>query len=481
MQSRYNCSASGRKNLKKAAADKNELFANVPVGKALFTLAVPTIISQLISLVYNMVDAFYIGRTGNSFMMAATTITLPVLLLNISFGNLFGIGGGSQVARKLGAGDPQSARKVSAFSFYGAIATGLAYSILVWIFLDPLLRFLGASDNTLRYAHSYGMIVVVIGTLPLLTQMVLSHLLRNSGYSTQASMGLSIGGILNMILDPIFMFVLLPKGMEVTGAAVATALSNTVGCIYLLIAYHRSSMEAPLSLDPAEARSIAKSDIGEVFSVGVPSAILTGLFDVANVCANMIAASHSDLVVAGMGIVMKIDRLPNAVNIGICQGMLPIVAFNYTSGNHVRMKAAISTARKAGLLISVICITVFEIFASPLSRMFLSTTAGDAATALATVAYASSFLRVRCLASPFQFINYSSSYCMQALGDGKSTMLHAFIRELVFYIPLMFLLDRILGEIGLAAALPVGEALGAMLALFLLQRSINRRSGKANA
>ena len=225
MQSRYNCSASGRKNLKKTAADKNELFANVPVGKALFTLAVPTIISQLISLVYNMVDAFYIGRTGNSFMMAATTITLPVLLLNISFGNLFGIGGGSQVARKLGAGDPQSARKVSAFSFYGAVATGLAYSILVWIFLDPLLRFLGASDNTLRYAHSYGMIVVVIGTLPLLTQMVLSHLLRNSGYSTQASMGLSIGGILNMILDPIFMFVLLPKGMEVTGAAVATALS----------------------------------------------------------------------------------------------------------------------------------------------------------------------------------------------------------------------------------------------------------------
>ena len=113
--------------------------------------------------------------------------------------------------------------------------------------------------------------------------------------------------------------------------------------------------------------------------------------------------------------------------------------------------------------------------------MFLSTTAGDSATALITVAYAAAFLRIRCLAAPVQFINYNSSYCMQALGDGKSTMLHAFIRELVFYIPLMFLLDRILGEIGLAAALPLGEALGAMLALYLLQRSIKRRSGKAKA
>ena len=156
--------------------------------------------------------------------------------------------------------------------------------------------------------------------------------------------------------------------------------------------------------------------------------------------------------------------------------MLPIVAFNLTSGNHERMRAAIRTARKAGLLVSLICIAAFEAFAGPLSRMFLSTTAGDAATALATVAYAAQFLRIRCLAAPFQFINYNSSYCMQALGDGKSTMLHAFVRELVFYIPLMFILDRIFGEIGLAAALPAGEILGAILALFLLRRSIRRRT-----
>ena len=466
--------------MKNASMDKTELFARVPIGKALMNLAVPTVISQLISLVYNMVDAFYIGRSGNSFMMAATTITLPVLLLNISFGNLFGIGGGSHVARLLGAGNADEARNVSAFSVYGAAAVGLLYSLLVGLFLDPLLRFLGASENTLGYAHSYGMIVVVIGTLPLLLQMVLSHLLRNAGYSAQASMGLSGGGILNMILDPIFMFVLLPKGMEVTGAAIATTVSNTAGCIYLVTAYKKAAKTAPLSLSPADAGDVGKEDVNAVFSVGIPSAILTGLFDIANVCANMIAAAHSDLVVAGMGIVMKIDRLPNAVNVGICQGMLPIVAFNYASGDHERMKAAIRTARKAGLLVSFICIAAFELFAGPFSRMFISTTAGDSATALATVAYATAFLRIRCLAAPVQFVNYNSSYCMQALGDGKSTMLHAFVRELVFYIPLMFLLDRFFGEIGLAAALPAGETLGALLALFLLRRSVRCRSNPSS-
>ena len=462
----------------KKNVDKRTLFASMPVPQALMTLAIPTIISQMINLIYNMVDAFFIGRTGNSYMMAATTVTLTMVMMNVALSNLFGIGGGSLVARKMGAGDPEAARRVSAFSMFAAITLALCYSVLVGLFLDPILRFLGASEATIGYARSYALIVIVLGSLPSILSLTLAHLLRNAGFSAQASMGLSLGGILNCALDPLFMFVLLPRGQEVTGAAIATSLSNLVGCVYLLWAYVRATREAPMSYRLRDARALDRGNIRALFAVGVPSAILTGLFDVANICVNILAAAHNDLVLAGMGIVMKVERVPNAVNIGICQGMLPIVAFNFASGNHARMKEVMRTARLSGLAISFICMIFFELFADQAAGAFLSTKAGDAATALATVGYAALFLRIRCLASPVQFINYSTSYSMQAMGNGRGTLLHAFVRELVFYIPLMFILDRLFGEVGLAAALPAGEACGAAFALWLMNKWLKAHGGE---
>ena len=459
-------------------ADKQELFANVPVPKALFTMAIPTIISQMINLIYNVVDAFFIGRTGNAYMMAATSLTLTMVMMCVALSNLFGIGGGSHVARLMGARRPDEAKQVSAFSFYGGICIALVYSFLVSVFLDPLLNFLGASEATIDYARSYALISIVIGGLPAILSAVLAHLLRNAGFSSQASIGLSGGGILNVILDPLFMFVLLPKGQEVTGAAMATALSNTIACGYLLYAYRKASRVAPMSMSWKQALATSKANRKTVFTVGIPSAILTGLFDLANVCVNIIASAHSDLVLAGMGIVMKVERFPNAINVGLCQGMLPIVAFNYSSGNHDRMRETIRTARIAGLTISAVCIVTLELLAGPAVRLFLNTNTGNAETALKTVAYAALFLRIRAIASPVQFINYHTSFSMQAMGEGRKTLLHAFVRELVFYIPFMFLLDHLFGETGLAAALPVGEGCGAIFALFLLGTIIRRQQRK---
>ncbi len=463
---------------KKPALSKQELFANTPVPKALYTMAIPTIISQLINLIYNMVDAFFIGRTGNSYMMAATSLTLTLTMMNVALSNLFGIGGGSLFARLMGVRKPDEARKVSAFSVYGAIAIALLYSLLVGLFLDPLLFFLGASGATIGFARSYTLIVIVIGCLPSLLSITLAHLLRNAGFSREASIGLSAGGILNVILDPLFMFVLLPKGQEVTGAAIATTLSNIFACAYLLYAYRKASGSAPLSLNPRDAAAIGKNSRIALFSVGVPSALLTGLFDLANICVNIIASAHNDLVLAGMGIVMKVERIPNAVNVGICQGMLPIVAFNYAADNRARMQETIRTARKAGLLVSGVCILFFELLADPCCRLFLNTSAEDAETALKTIGFATLFLRIRCIASPAQFTNYHASFCMQAMGKGRKTILHAFVREIIFYIPMMFLLDKLFGETGLAAALPAGETCGAIFALFLLHRAIHEKKGE---
>lgn len=450
---------------------KDEMFANAPVLEALAVMAVPTIISQLINLIYNMVDAFFIGRTGNSYMMAATTITLTMVMLNVAFSNLFGVGGGSLVARLMGRREPGYARQVSAFSVYGAITLAVTYSVLVGVFLDPVLRLLGASDATIGFARQYALIVIVLGSLPSILSLTLAHLLRNAGYSGQASLGLSMGGVLNMALDPLFMFVLLPRGQEVVGAAIATTLSNVIACLYLLIAVKKATAEAPLSMRLRDAIGLEKHFVRDIFSVGVPSAMLTGMFDLANICLNVISAAHSDLVLAAMGIVMKVERLPNAINVGLSQGMMPIVAYNYASGNEERMNEVIRKTRYIGLAFAGASVVLFEIFAGPVSRAFLSTSGSDAEIAMQTVAFAATFLRLRCLASPVQFINYNTSFCMQGMGKGKETLLHATVRQLGFYIPIMFLMDRLWGTTGLASALVISEALSAVLALWLLLRS----------
>ena len=450
---------------------KDEMFANAPVLEALAVMAVPTIISQLINLIYNMVDAFFIGRTGNSYMMAATTITLTMVMLNVAFSNLFGVGGGSLVARLMGRREPGYARQVSAFSVYGAITLAVTYSVLIGVFLDPVLRLLGASDATIGFARQYALIVIVLGSLPSILSLTLAHLLRNAGYSGQASLGLSMGGVLNMALDPLFMFVLLPRGQEVVGAAIATTLSNVIACLYLLIAVKKATAEAPLSMRLRDAIGLEKHFVRDIFSVGVPSAMLTGMFDLANICLNVISAAHSDLVLAAMGIVMKVERLPNAINVGLSQGMMPIVAYNYASGNEERMNEVIRKTRYIGLAFAGASIVLFEIFAGPVSRAFLSTSGSDVEIAMQTVAFAATFLRLRCLASPVQFINYNTSFCMQGMGKGKETLLHATVRQLGFYIPIMFLMDRLWGTTGLASALVISEALSAVLALWLLRRS----------
>ena len=233
--------------------NKKEIFENLPVPRALWVMAVPTVISQLINLIYNMVDAYFIGRTGNSYMMGATTLTLTLVMMSVALANITGIGGGSLLARLMGAGKEEEARRISAFSAWGSMAIGLVYSLLLGLFTRPILDFLGASENTIGYAVQYTQLVLVLGSVPSQLSMTLAHLLRNAGYSGKASLGLSGGGILNMILDPLFMFVLLPPGHEVVGAALATLLSNAAACLYLLLTYRRARGAAPLSLSPADA------------------------------------------------------------------------------------------------------------------------------------------------------------------------------------------------------------------------------------
>lgn len=452
---------------------KTELFENYPVHKALLTMAVPTIISQLINLIYNLVDAFFIGRTGNPYMIAGVSICLPVFMFTSAIANMFGIGGGSLVSRLIGIREHDRAKSVSAFSFYGGIIAALVYSLILVLFRDNVLNLLGASGNTTPYAGQYVLIVLVMGSLFIISSQIMAHLLRNVGYSKQASIGLSMGGIINIVLDPLFMFVWLPDGYEVVGAALATLISNCVSFTYLVITVYKVSKKASLSIKVSNVSKIAKVDRNKIFSVGIPSGSLNALYDLACLSINSLMATHGDLAVAAIGIVMKVERLPNAVNIGLCQGMLPIVAYNYSNGNTKRMKETLNTARIWGLLFCIFTTAMYEIFSPQLTGIFLNTSSGSK-TILETAAFATVFLRIRSVGTALQFFNYHPSFSLQAMGNGKGTMAHSMIRQLVFHIPSMFILNYFFGIYGLVASIIVGEGLGAVIAHVILHSTIKK-------
>lgn len=421
-------------------ADKIQIFEKMPVPKALATMAIPTIISQLITLIYNIADTWFIGQTDNPYMVAASSLVLTVFLMTIAITNLFGVGGGTLAVRLLGSGEEQEARKVVSLSLSLAAGAALLYSVCCLVFMNPLLRFLGASENTIGYARQYLFFVVVLGGIPTVLSSTMSSMLRNVGFSKEAAFGLSLGGILNVALDPLFMFVLLPDGYEVMGAAIATMLSNCIAFIYFIVIYRRVQNTSILSL-PKRIEKVRSQSLKSLFSVGIPAAIGVLLFDVTSMVLNRLVSSHGDLQLAAMGIVLKIERLPMNIGIGFCLGMVPLAAYNYASGNFSRMRKFFTAAMLSGLAVSVTCVILYSLAAPWLIHAFINDPE--------TISYGVPFLKARSLASPVMFLSFHLVHFMQAINKGKISFCMPIIRQLVLNIPILLLLNRLFGMSGI--------------------------------
>ena len=452
--------------------ERDKLFGEAPVGKALATMAVPTIIANLINLIYNMADTYFVGQTGNPYMIASISLVFSLFLFMIPISGLFGIGGGSYISRLLGVKEYERIKHVSAFSFYGAMIVAILYSATIHFGMHGILSFLGASTETYEYARQYVSMVVVIGTTPTVLSQTLAHLLRNTGYAKQASFGLSMGGVINMILDPLFMFVLFPKGYQVMGAAAATTLSNCIAMIYFIVIFAKTRKETGLSLNPADCR-IDSTDAKEVLKIGIPSAITTLLMDFANMFLSKSMAAHGDLQLAAIGIESKIERLANTICLGLAQAMLPLVAYNYSAKNYKRMKKFVTVTRTTGIIVCVVVIAMYQLLANQLIGAFISAKINPA-DVQTTIGYGVLFLRIRCIGSLFAMLNFSATNSFQAMGDGKLSMAMAVIRQLVLYFPIMIIFDRMFGTVGLVSALPVAEALGAIVSFILLRNKMKK-------
>lgn len=442
----------------KATLNKEEIFSKLPIPTALRKMIIPSIASQLIVLIYNMADTFFVGQTNNPYMVAGTSLILPVFNITLCFAGLAGIGGGSLIARLLGQSEKEEARRVSAFSLYVGLIIAIIFSIIIAVFMRPILELLGAGKNTYDYARQYIFFVIVLGAVPTVLSNVLSNLVRSIGLSKEASAGIILGGLLNIALDPLFMFVLLPDGSEVIGAGAATFISNCVAMLFFFVVLIRQGKNSIITFSVRNGMP-KKQSIIAVFGVGIPSAITTFLFDLDYVIIDKLMVSYQDTALAAIGIVLKIERFPLNVGIGICQGMMPLVAYNYASKNSKRMNDAIKLSCILGLAVAAISILLYELFAVQFSGLFI----GNAET----VDLASDFLRVRVLATPLMFLSFFTVYLFQAFGKGKISLFLGVTRWLVFNIPMLFILNAIVGMYGIVWAQVTADTLTVLLSAFV--------------
>ena len=440
------------------AASQEEVFRNLPIPAALRVMIVPAVTSQLIVLIYNMADTFYVGQTNNPYMVASTSLILPVFNITLCLAGLAGIGGGALIARLLGEEREDEAKRVSAFSLYLGMVIAAVFSLGMGLFMELILKLLGANANTYEFARQYAACVIVVGGIPTVLSNVLSNLIRSIG---QAGFGIILGGVLNIALDPLFMFVLLPDGRQVLGAGIATCLSNCVACVFFLLVLKRMGSTSIITFSPRVGLARRESILA-VFAVGVPSAITTFLFDLDYVIIDKLMVSYHDLALAAIGIVLKVERFPLNVGIGICQGMMPVVAYNYAAKNKQRMEDAIRLSRRLGLIIAGISVVLYELFATQFTRLFISDPQ--------TVEMAAQFLRIRVLATPLMFLSFFTVYLFQAFGKGHISLFLGVTRWLVFNIPMLFLLNALLGMYGIVWSQASADLLTVALSIFIYCR-----------
>lgn len=365
------------------------------------------------------------------------------------------------ISRLLGQEREDEARKVSAFSLYLALLIAALFALGMGLFMEPMLLILGAGENTYEYARQYALCVIVIGGVPTVLSNVLSNLIRSIGRSKEASIGIILGGLLNIALDPLFMFVLMPEGYEVLGAGVATCLSNCVALLFFIVVLIRMGRGSVISFAPMLGLPRSSSVLA-VFGVGIPSAIASFLFDLDYVIIDKLMVSYNDLAMAAVGIVLKVERFPLNVGIGICQGMMPLVAYNYSAGNEKRMNDTVRLSRRLGLAVAAVSILLYELFALEFSRLFIS----DAET----VALASQFLRIRVLATPLMFMSFFTVYLFQAFGKGRISLFLGVTRWLVFNIPMLFLLNSLFGMFGIVWSQVTADSLTVLMSLYVYKK-----------
>lgn len=448
--------------------DKVYLFEKMPISKAIIKLAIPTVLSSLVMVIYNLADTYFVGMLNDAIQNAAVTLAAPILLSLTAVTNLFGVGSSSLMSRSLGSKDYKRVSQSSAIGFYCALFLGITISVLCFTFNRPLLQILGVTAETSSATYNYLKWTIMCGAAPAILNVVLAFLVRAEGASLHASIGTMSGCILNIILDPIF---ILPWGLDMgaSGAGLATFLSNCVACLYFIVLINKKKENTYISIKFSQF-SLDKAVLFSIFAVGIPAAIQNLLNVTGMTILNNLTASYGTDAVAAMGIAQKINMVPVQIALGMSQGIMPLISYNYSARNIERMKNTLTTTLKIALTFIVVVVAGYYFQSRFFISMFMSNQT--------IVDYGSNFLRNFCLGLPFLCIDFVAVGVFQAVGMGKESLFFAIMRKIILEIPALIILNQLIPLYGLSLAQFTSEIILASLAFVVLSKLFKKLSNE---
>ncbi len=436
-------------------SNATELFEKAPVSQAVLKSALPAMAAMLMMLIYNLADTFFVGQTHDAYQVAAVSLAMPVFLMFMAVGTVFGMGGTSVISRALGQGRTDHAKKVCSFCMWGCVVVGIVMAALFLLFMDTILALVGASEGTWAYAKSYLTIVSFGGPFVLISN-AFSNIVRAEGKSAEAMMGQLLGNLLNVILDPIMILLL---GWNITGAAIATLIGNVVGACYYILYFVRG--KSSLSVRVKEL-SRPEKVCGPVCAIGIPAALGSVLMSVAQIIINSQLAKYGDMAVAGMGVAMKVVTITGMVCMGLGQGVQPLLGYCVGAKLWERFKKAFRFSMLFALSLGAVLTVICYLFTNQIVSAFLSDPAA--------YSYAVEFSRILLTTSFLFGVFYVLINTLQAMGAATPALIINLSRQGIIFIPALFILQAVVGINGLIWAQPVADLLSIGLAAILYIR-----------
>lgn len=435
--------------------DEHELMGKVKISTAVTKMAVPSVISSLVTVVYNMADTFFVGQTGDPLQVAAVSLTNPIFILMMAFANMFGMGGSAVLSIAMGEKNEKRARNASSFVTWASVITGVVFAAVLLIFMNPVLSLFGANAETYEFAKGYTF-HISYGAPFIIWSAAASFIVRAEGASKEAMIGSMIGTVANIILDPIFISVF---GMGTAGAAIATTIGNILASAYYLWYFLKKSRVLSVRWKYFKMKN---GILSGVCSSGFPTAIFSALMSVSTIVLNQLLVEYGNAPVAAIGIVFKANMFITFLQMGLANGVQPLLGYNFGAGNMKRFRGVESYTKKCCLVTGVLATVVFFVFREPIIRLFISDEE--------VISYGVKMLIAYMLSGPvigFLFVNMN---CMQSVGRAFPAAVLSVLRQGILLIPLLYVLRYLFGLDGVILGQSLTDYIAVLLSAFLWRK-----------